>query len=106
MDLDYLCAARTAPYQSWKNPVERLMSIINLGLQSVGIARSSVEPDIEAELMKCSSMSQIRKIAEKNPNIIASVEKSLSPVKTLLNAIMCRLMLKEVPFQEQLQLQR
>ena len=60
------------------------MSIISLGLQSVGIARSSVEPDIEAELTKCSSVSQLRKLAEKDPNIISSVEKSLSPVRTLL----------------------
>lgn len=36
-DLDFLCAARTAPYHSWRNPAERIMSIINLGLQCVGI---------------------------------------------------------------------
>ena len=33
LDLDYLCAGRTAPYHSWKNPIECIMSIINLGLQ-------------------------------------------------------------------------
>ena len=33
LDLDYLCAGRTAPYHSWRNPVERVMSILNLGLQ-------------------------------------------------------------------------
>lgn len=32
LDLDYLCAVRTAPYNSWRNPVERMMSILNLGL--------------------------------------------------------------------------
>ena len=30
LDLDYLYAARTAPYHSWRNPVERIMSVINL----------------------------------------------------------------------------
>ena len=25
LDLDYLCAGRTAPYHSWRNPVERIM---------------------------------------------------------------------------------
>ena len=35
LDLDYLCVGRTAPYHSWRNPVERIMSIINLGLQCV-----------------------------------------------------------------------
>ena len=34
LDLDFLCACRTAPYHSWRNPVERLMSVVNLGLQS------------------------------------------------------------------------
>jgi len=32
LDLDYLCVARTAPYHSWRNPEERVMSVINLGL--------------------------------------------------------------------------
>ena len=39
LDLDYLCACRTAPYHSCRNPVERLMSIVNSGLQSVGMMR-------------------------------------------------------------------
>ncbi|PKC59726.1 hypothetical protein RhiirA1_426666 [Rhizophagus irregularis] len=37
LDLDYLVAVRTPPQHSWKNPVERIMSILNLGLQSVGL---------------------------------------------------------------------
>ena len=39
LNLDFLCAARTAPNQSWRNPVERMMSIVNLWLQSVGLMR-------------------------------------------------------------------
>lgn len=31
-DLDFLCAVRTPPHNSWKNPVERIMSIINIAL--------------------------------------------------------------------------
>jgi len=38
-DFDLLIAARTAPQQSWTNPVERIMSILNLGLQGVAIVR-------------------------------------------------------------------
>ena len=56
LDLDFLCAARTAPYHSWHNPVERIMSVINLGLQSVGIARAAVDPAIESEIAKCNSV--------------------------------------------------
>ncbi len=36
LDLDYLCACRTASYHSWKNPVERVMS--DLSLQCVGVS--------------------------------------------------------------------
>ena len=37
LDLDVLIAGRTAPNHSWANPVERIMSIVNLGLQCVGM---------------------------------------------------------------------
>ena len=36
MDLDLLIVGRTAPCHSWRNPVERIMSIVNLGLQCIG----------------------------------------------------------------------
>ena len=37
LDLDLLVVERTAPKYSWRNPVERIMSVINLGLQCVGM---------------------------------------------------------------------
>ena len=37
LDLDFLCACRTTPYHSWRNSTERVMSIVNLGLQCVGV---------------------------------------------------------------------
>jgi len=37
LNLDLLVVGRTAPNHSWRNPVERLMSVINLGLQCVGM---------------------------------------------------------------------
>ena len=39
LDLDMLVALRTAPSNSWANPVERIMSIVNIGLQGVGVMR-------------------------------------------------------------------
>ena len=32
LNLDLLVVGRTAPHHSWRNPVERIMSVINLGL--------------------------------------------------------------------------
>ena len=40
LDLDILIAGRTAPSHSWANPVERIMAIVNLGIQCIGIMRS------------------------------------------------------------------
>ena len=40
--LDMLIAMRTAPGNSFVNPVERIMSILNLGLQGVALEKRSV----------------------------------------------------------------
>lgn len=58
-DLDYLCAGRTAPHHSWRNSVEQIMSILNLGLQCVGLARSEMEEKYETIVKKCSSLSEL-----------------------------------------------
>lgn len=95
LDLDYLCACRTAPYHSYKNPVESVMSVLNLGLQCVALAPAEMPEEYEAEVKKCSSLSDIRKIALKKDGISSAVEDSLSPVKVLLCTIFTRLQIKE-----------
>ena len=95
LDLDYLCAGRTAPYHSWRNPVERIMSVLNLGLQSVGIARAAMPTDFESEVSKCNNLSELRGIASCNSGITEAVANSLSPVKSLLCSIFARLKLHE-----------
>ncbi|KAJ8375554.1 hypothetical protein SKAU_G00061340, partial [Synaphobranchus kaupii] len=57
LDLDFLCAFRTPPQHSWKNPVERIMSILNLALQGVGCMREEVEH--EAQLKRCGTPREI-----------------------------------------------
>lgn len=47
LNLDMLVALRTAPSNSWANPVERIMSIINIGLQGVGLMRRKMSDDFE-----------------------------------------------------------
>jgi hypothetical protein len=43
-DFDYMHYVRTAPHGSFLNPVERIMSILNLGLYGLGIARGEMSP--------------------------------------------------------------
>ena len=63
-------AVRTPPYASWKDPAERIMSILNIGLQAVGLMRSEIprsdNNDIESGLKKRKSMKDIRAYAEKD----------------------------------------
>jgi hypothetical protein len=47
LNLDMLVALRTAPSNSWANPVERVMSIVNIGLQGVGLMRRKMSDDFE-----------------------------------------------------------
>ena len=47
LDLDMLVALRTAPSNSWANPVERIMSIVNIGLQGVGVMRQKGSDNFE-----------------------------------------------------------
>ena len=60
LDLDYLCVGRTAPYHSWHNPVERIMSILNLSLQCVGLARAEMSEEFEIEVEKSKTLSDLR----------------------------------------------
>ena len=97
LDLDFLCAGRTAPYHSWRNPVERVMAILNLGLQCVGLAREKMPDEYEKEVAKCNNLTQLRKIAERNDQFVGAVRDSLSPVKSLPCGIFSRLQLQEKP---------
>lgn len=56
LDLDMLVAGRTAPHQSYANPAERVMSLINLGLQNVALNRDEASPDVESKVKSRSSM--------------------------------------------------
>ena len=48
LNLDLLITGRTAPCHMWKNPVERMMSIVNLGLQCVGMMRREARDNFES----------------------------------------------------------
>ena len=87
LNLDYLCACRTAPYHSWRNPVERIMAVLNLGLQCVGLARTKMPDSFEAEVSKCNTLLELRTIVTKVQDFPAKVQESLSPVKRLLSDV-------------------
>ena len=95
-DLDFLCAVRTPPYHSWKNPAERIMSILNCALQSVGLMRTST--DKEELLKKCGNTTEIRKLAEDNVSVKESIQDSLQAPMSMLGGLIMNLKLKEDQF--------
>ncbi|GES96452.1 hypothetical protein GLOIN_2v1782174 [Rhizophagus clarus] len=69
LDLDYFVAVRIPPEHSWKNPVEKIMSILNLGLQSVGLIRQKIGQEFEDLIEGCNTMKVIREAAIKEPRL-------------------------------------
>ena len=92
LDLDFLVACRTTPNHSWRNPVERLMSIINLGFQSVGLMHSNLSEDFELKIQNCNSLKELRAAWESSSNNEA---ETLQPVIDLLSSIVHRLQVKK-----------
>ena len=47
VNCDILIAVSTCPYQSWTNPAERVMSVINLALQNTSLQRKEMSSEHE-----------------------------------------------------------
>lgn len=93
LELDVLIAGRTAPSHSWANPVERIMAIINLGLQCVGVMREKMGDEFEKHVSKCK---QLRANCTMHKDDVA---QSLAPTKELLMSILKRLQLHGKSFE-------
>ena len=84
-------AVRTPPYNSWKDPAERVMATLNLGAQAVGLMRTSTE--IEDLLKGCNGLKSIRDLDKNNLglNIKEKILESTQLCKSLLSSIFERL---------------
>jgi hypothetical protein len=71
------------------------MSLLNIGLQSIGLMRKQMNDEFEAAVAKCKNMKQLRAAAEKNPTIKDGTLDSIAPVKVLMSSVFHRLSLKE-----------
>src|SRR6266540_1869365 len=95
LDLDYLVAVRTPPGHSWKNPVERIMSILNLGMQSIGLMRVKMSEECENIINTCNNIEDIREKAKESSQLENELLESLQPTIELLSSIFERQSLKE-----------
>ena len=95
--LDMLITVRCAPGQSYINPAERVMSILNYGLQNVATERKKMDDETEALLKRCNSSNQIREKAREHPFLVEKWKSSVAPVQELLSERFRRLSLKDEP---------
>ena len=73
-----------------------MMSIVNLGLQSVGLMRKEMSSDAEKALKNCNSLKQLRSAGEHHKKEIA---ESIKQPIDLVSDIMQRLELKGKHFE-------
>ncbi|KAI8503983.1 hypothetical protein Bbelb_180510 [Branchiostoma belcheri] len=99
MNFDLLILARCAPGQSYVNPAERLMSILNIGLQNVALERKQLSDELEKLLTRAGSMAEVRNLAKQHPELAEAWQSSIESVQALVMSRFSRLSLKGEPFQ-------
>lgn len=97
LDLDLLVTARTAPSQSYNNPAERCMSLLNIALQNTALQREKMEDQFEFKVKSLSSMKKIRDAAEKQPQLKTALVDSLEPIQAMLKLKFSKLKLHGEP---------
>jgi hypothetical protein len=98
LDLDYLLIVRTIPCNSWVNIVERIMSILNIGMQGVAVMRSAMSPFFERHFSKATSLAAMRVAASKVEGGKEAWAGAMASVLSMLGKRMARLSLKEEAF--------
>lgn len=89
LDLDMVIACRCAPHQSYNNPAERMMSLLNLGLQNVSLTRKEMEIGHEMKMKSMSTMSAVRK--NKNEVLISALKESINAPIQIVKDVFSRL---------------
>jgi hypothetical protein len=92
-DFDFLAAIRTAPYHSWSNSAERIISIINLGLQGVALKRSDMSSDSEQIFKSLGTMEEIRNAALYNQTLNEELKIAIKDTQEILQNRTTRLKL-------------
>ena len=81
LDLAAIVAFRNALDCFWINPVERVMSLLNLGLQHTGYARKSCSSEVEEAIISLNYMKTLRNGIEEDSNIKAQWLESIRECK-------------------------
>ena len=93
-NFEEILIARMAANFSYRNPVERVHAIANLGLQSVGLMRKAMPQNMENVIRNSNSNVEIRKLYSKNNDLEIELKKSLDQPKKLIEDVFKELSLK------------
>lgn len=91
LDLDMYIAVRTGPSQSYANPAERIMSLLNLALQNVALCREQMDDAKEYRVKSLNSLKAVRAASSKDPALKQALLESLEPVQQILKERFSRL---------------
>jgi hypothetical protein len=97
---DMACAIlfRNAPSGSWANPVERIMSILNMGLQNCSYERSRCSNnELESILRRAKSMAHLRELSAEDSRIQTAWSESVKGCLGHMSKRFERLHLKDKP---------
>ena len=98
-NFEEILIARTAANLCYRNPVERVHAIANLGLQSVGLMRKAMPQNMENVKRNSNSNDEIRKLCSKNNDLEIELKKSLGQPKKLIEDVFKELSLKGKKFE-------
>ena len=93
LDLDLMVLARTAPNQSYNNPAERVMSLLNLGLQNVSLCRdgSKMSEIIQNRLKSLNTLKATRAAANRNAQLKDALVECMKEPIQIVKEIFARL---------------
>ena len=101
-NLDKIVAMNSAPYHSFVNEVERIMSIINLALYGVAIERPKIDeetyPGEEDRFRRTKTIAELRKTGDRFPSMVKGFNEAVQPLFDVLMQRFVQLSLKGEKF--------
>ena len=96
-DFDVINVGRCVPYQSYINPAERVMSVLNIGLQGLALDRDHAGV-FENVLSSCKTMNSVRSKVDQHVGLKEYYSKSIAKPRRILESTFSVLELKGIPF--------
>ena len=98
-NFEEILITQTAANLSYRNPVERVNSIANLGLHSIGMVRKPMSKNLEKLMHNANSNDEFRRLCDANESLRKELAESLDQPKRTLEHVFKSLVLKGKQFE-------